>query len=186
MLRLEKYPHRMNLAKGILECRKQTYRHLKNILKPIPLNTPSEIELGPDNSIQVTLFDANHCAGAVMFLIQGAGKAVLYTGDIRSEPWWVEALVRNPIMVPYTHGMRRLDKVYLDTTFASERHDIPSFPTKAQGLAELLIKVAKYPQDTVFHLHAWTYGYEEVWIALTNALDSRVGLTHTRCSFRLN
>jgi hypothetical protein len=33
--------------------------------------------------IQVTLFDANHCAGAVMFLIEDQGNAILYTGDIR-------------------------------------------------------------------------------------------------------
>lgn len=26
---------------------------------------------------------ANHCPGSVMFLIEGDGKAVLYTGDIR-------------------------------------------------------------------------------------------------------
>lgn len=51
--------------------------------RPIPLNTPTEIELTPRQSIRVTLVDANHCAGAVMFLIEGDGKAVLYTGDIR-------------------------------------------------------------------------------------------------------
>lgn len=174
LLRLEKYPHRMNLAKGILETRKQHYKHLKNILKPLPLNTPSEIELGPGNSIRVTLLDANHCAGAVMFFVQGSGKAILYTGDIRSEPWWVESLYRNPILVPYTHGIRRLDKIYLDTTFAPDRHEIPSFPTKAEGLAELLSKVAEYPKETIFHFHAWTFGYEEVWVALANALKSRI------------
>ena len=72
--------------------------------RPIPLNAPTEIELCPGKNIRVTLFDvssihlsdfssssfsdsskANHCAGAVMFLIQGHGKAVLYTGDIRGK-----------------------------------------------------------------------------------------------------
>ena len=33
LLRLEKYPHRMNFAKGILESRKQTYRHLKTLVR---------------------------------------------------------------------------------------------------------------------------------------------------------
>lgn len=37
------------------------------IQKTIPLETPTRIELSPNNEIQVTLFDANHCTGAVMF-----------------------------------------------------------------------------------------------------------------------
>ena len=70
--------------------------------KVIPLNTPTEIELAPGRTMQVTLLDvgipnrlirssmvdllqANHCIGAVMFLIVNAEKAVLYTGDVRCE-----------------------------------------------------------------------------------------------------
>ena len=67
LLRLEKYPHRLNFARGILEAQKVMFKHLKKLLKPIPLETPTTIELSPGNEIQVTLFDANHCAGAVMF-----------------------------------------------------------------------------------------------------------------------
>ena len=174
LLRLEKYPHRMNFAKGVLEVRKQHYRHLRNLLKPIPLNAPTEIELRPGISIRVTLLDANHCAGAVMFLIEDSAKAVLYTGDIRSEPWFVNALIRNPVIMPYTHGLRKLDKIYLDTTFATKNQSLKAFPTKADGLKELLEKVMRYPNDTVFHFHAWTPGYEEVWIALASALRSQV------------
>ncbi|OAX82607.1 hypothetical protein ACJ72_03048, partial [Emergomyces africanus] len=83
LLHLEKYPHRINFNKGILESRKQHYKHLSKLLRPIPLQVPTEIELSPRNNIRVTLFDANHCPGAVMFLIEGSGKAILYTGDIR-------------------------------------------------------------------------------------------------------
>ena len=81
LLNIEKYPHRMNFMKGVLESRKHHYRHLKLVLKAIPLECPTEIELGPLEKIRVTLFDANHCPGAVMFLIEGSSKAILYTGD---------------------------------------------------------------------------------------------------------
>lgn len=174
LLRLEKYPHRMNFHRGILESRKQHYKHLSRLLKPIALNTPTEIELKLGKSIRVTLLDANHCAGAVMFLIEDDTNAILYTGDIRSEPWWVQSLIRNPIVLPYTHGLKRIDKIYLDTTFASKKGHCRKFPAKADGLKELLEKVSKYPTDTVFHFHAWTFGYEDVWIALSSALRSQI------------
>ncbi|KAM9882002.1 artemis protein [Verticillium dahliae] len=170
LLRLERYPCRINFAKGILEARVQTFKGLKGLLKPIPLDTPTEIELAPGHCIQVTLIDANHCPGAVMFLIEGDGRAILYTGDIRSEPWHVNSVARNPALIEYTHGIKTLDKIYLDTSFID---DVP-FQTKAEGIAELLGKVSRYPPDTIFHLQAWTYGYEDVWIALSKALKSRV------------
>ncbi|KAM0806338.1 beta-lactamase-like protein, partial [Usnea florida] len=175
LLRLEKKSHRIHFRQGLLESRKQTYKHLTRLMT-IPLNAPTEIELKPGISLRVTLLDANHCAGAVMFLIENDTKAILYTGDIRSEPWWVNSLIRNPVILPYAHGIRRLNKIYLDTTFASKSIAHRRFPTKEDGLKELLEKVRKYPIDTCFHLHAWTFGYEDVWIALSSALRSQIHL----------
>ncbi|KAJ5497923.1 DNA repair metallo-beta-lactamase [Penicillium expansum] len=174
LLRIEKYPHRMNFNKGILESRRLHYKHLAKLLRPIPLNTPTEIELTPRRRIKVTLFDANHCTGAVMFLIEGNGKAIIYTGDIRAETWWVSSLVRHPVLIPYTLGPKRLDKLYLDSTFASKTNPFREFPSKAEGLSELLQKVQSYPDDTVFYFRAWTFGYEDVWIALSAALDTKI------------
>ena len=73
LLRLEKYPHRMNFTKGILESRKVHYKHLRSLLvqmkissycillrtakKALPLNTPTSLELSPNYFIRVTLFD---------------------------------------------------------------------------------------------------------------------------------
>ncbi|KAL6699451.1 hypothetical protein J3F84DRAFT_392903 [Trichoderma pleuroticola] len=170
LLRLERYPCRINYARGILEARQQTYKHLSKVIKPLPLESPTTIELQPGNCIQVTLFDANHCPGSVMFLIEGHGKAILYTGDVRCEPWFVNAITRSPALIEYTYGIKTIDTIYLDTSFVD---DIP-FQTKAEGIAQLLHKVTRYPKDTVFYIQAWTYGYEDVWIALSKALNSPI------------
>jgi hypothetical protein len=113
-------------------------------------------------------------------VIEGQGKAILYTGDIRAEPWFVNALARNPTILEYTHDLKTLDKLYLDTSFLQ---DIP-FQTKSEGIADLLAKVQRYPDDTVFHLQAWTFGYEDVWIALSKALKSRVSPNLDLCLFK--
>jgi DNA cross-link repair 1C protein len=111
-------------------------------------------------------------------VFEGDGKAVLYTGDIRCEHWHVDALLRNPCVIEYTSErpekdskrLKTLDKIYLDTSFTE---DVP-FQTKSQGLRELLEQVAQYPDDTLFYFSSWTYGYEDVWIALAKALGTQV------------
>ncbi|KAI6880951.1 hypothetical protein KC360_g6890 [Hortaea werneckii] len=185
LLRLEKYPHRMNFAKGILERRKQTYRHLKTLLKPIPLETPTKLELSPGRTIRVTLFDANHCVGAVAFLIEDEEKAVIYTGDIRSEEWLIDTWCRHPLLIPYVcsgrrEPLKRLDCIYLDTTFAQKSNPYREFPSKAEGLTELLTVVSRYPENTLFYFDPWTFGYEDVWQALSAALNSQVHVDHYR------
>ncbi|KAL7268699.1 hypothetical protein RUND412_008666 [Rhizina undulata] len=135
------------------------------------------VELGNRKQIRVTLFDANHCPGAVMFLIEGDGKAILYTGDIRAEAWWVQYLSRHPILIPYTTGIKRLDKIYLDTTFACRKRFNQEFPSKREGIRELIEKINMYPKDTLFHLNAWTFGYEDVWVALAAAFKTQIHLS---------
>lgn len=67
LLELQKRANRVDCANGLLEAPIRTYKHLKTVLRPIPLETPTLLELQPGNDIRVTLFDANHCPGAVMF-----------------------------------------------------------------------------------------------------------------------
>ncbi|KAF2737157.1 hypothetical protein EJ04DRAFT_488540 [Polyplosphaeria fusca] len=175
LLRLEKYHYRANFARGILEARNVTYqKSMHRLAKSLPLETPIVIELAPGNNIRVTLFDANHCVGAVMFLIEGQGKAIPYTGDIRAEAWWVNSIVQNPILLPYAVGRRRLDCMYLDTTFATKSQPYREFPSKAEGIRELLSKMDEHPKDTVFYFHSWTFGYEQVWIAVSAYLGSQI------------
>lgn len=95
---------------------------------------------------------------------------------IPAEPWWVESLVRNPVFIPYTLGDHRLDRIYLDTTFATKSDIYASFPSKAEGIKELLQKIKAYPEDTIFYFRSWTFGYEDVWLALSAALKTRVAM----------
>jgi len=87
-------------------------------------------------------------------VFEGLGKAVLYTGDLRCEPWFVNAISRSPSLIEYTSGLKPLDTIYLDTSFTEDIR----FQTKAEGIRELLQKVSRYPADTIFHFQAWTYG----------------------------
>lgn len=93
---------------------------------------------------------------------------------ISAESWWVNSLIRNPILIPYTLGNKRLDRLYLDSTFAVTSNIYREFPSKAEGLAELFRKIERYPDDTIFYFRAWTFGYEDVWIALSAALNTNV------------
>ncbi|KAF2259534.1 hypothetical protein CC78DRAFT_620919 [Lojkania enalia] len=72
LLRLKKYHYRVSYARGVVESRHVTYHR----------------KLVPRNKIRVTQFDANHCIGAFMSLIEGDSKAILYTSDIRAETCW--------------------------------------------------------------------------------------------------
>ena len=109
-----------------------------------------------------------------MFLIEREDTAILYTGDIRAEEWWIKSIARSPLIVPYSKGLRTLDKIYLDTTFVIRRNVFKSCPAKADGIKELIEKVAKYPTDTIFHVDSWTTGYEEIFVALAAALRCQV------------
>ncbi|ANB11410.1 hypothetical protein AWJ20_4220 [Sugiyamaella lignohabitans] len=73
-----------------------------------------------------------------MFLIEGTdGTAVLYTGDVRAEPWFVNTLTHNPHLSPYVYGYRELRCIYLDTTFAYRgKRDLNSDEKESSGWLE--------------------------------------------------
>ncbi|OLL27058.1 Protein artemis [Neolecta irregularis DAH-3] len=118
-----------------------------------------------------------------MFLIEGNGKAVLYTGDFRAETWWRNSLARNAALLPYLNSkVKKLDCIYLDTTFASKDPRCMHFISKTESAMSLVEEMAKYPDDTFFHFNAWTLGYEELWLAVANAFDFKIHVDRYRNS----
>jgi hypothetical protein len=122
------------------------------IVKPIPLNTPFMIE---DTGVQVTLFEANHCPGAVLFLFRAPnGKNYLHTGDFRYEP----SMLRHFREV-------RVDSLYLDTTFL---HPQFTFPPQREAIEYIAHKVRNIiaaggtGATTLFLVGSYTIGKERI------------------------
>ncbi|KPV71502.1 uncharacterized protein RHOBADRAFT_56545 [Rhodotorula graminis WP1] len=177
-------------------------------IKEIPLNTRFEVE-GPDGVVvTITALDANHCPGSCMFLIEGvvAGthRAVLITGDVRIEPWWLDALRHNPLVEPYLPpphaqpGSRpRTVQAHvegpssgtsakahrgraraLDCVYLDTSNVLldEELVTKDQAVAAAVDLMAQYPPETRFFLNTWTWGYEELLKGVHRAFGDEIHL----------
>jgi hypothetical protein len=135
--------------------------------------------------------------------------AVLHTGDVRADEGFLQALIRNPLVQPFLNryplsgvgaGLncipqtldplstnavsrsrpklsRRLDRIYLDTSAVIGTCDMPSREEAISGLIQL---IELYPSETIFHLHCWTFGYEEVLKAIARVFDEQIHLDRWR------
>lgn len=94
------------------------FPHLAPYVKPLELRTPHEIK-----GRTITLYEANHCPGAVMFLMNGkkgdAPFTVLHTADFRYKSSMLEQLRDGE------SGYIAIDRLYLDNTFATYAEDFP-------------------------------------------------------------
>ncbi|KAI0819253.1 hypothetical protein BC628DRAFT_1423974 [Trametes gibbosa] len=154
----------------------------RDLLCATHLHVPTPIRLSGKETVTVTLLDANHCPGAVMFLVEGDKGAVLHTGDLRAEPWFLDSLRHNPFVQRYldvdSKSSRRtqttlpkLEAIYLDTACLLNTYDVPTKADAAAGLAKLM---TLYPHTTRFFINAWTWGYEEIYKAVARTFDAKI------------
>ncbi|XP_001506464.1 5' exonuclease Apollo [Ornithorhynchus anatinus] len=94
-------------------------------------------EMGQE-TMTVTLIDANHCPGSVMFLFEGYFGTILYTGDFRYAP----AMLREPVL---SHG-KQIHTLYLDNTNCNPAHPLPSREEATRQIAAL---IRRHPQHDV-------------------------------------
>ncbi|EPT05368.1 hypothetical protein FOMPIDRAFT_1111639 [Fomitopsis schrenkii] len=163
------------------------YTGSRDLLWAIPLNTPTEVALSDDEVVTVTLFDANHCPGAVMFLIQGCRGTVLHTGDFRAEPWFLESINKNPFLQPFLFAremlegrerreqsnnvLQTLDAIHLDTACLLTTIDVPTKDEATSGLVSLMMLL---PRETLFFINSWTWGYEDILKAVARSFNSQI------------
>ena len=103
-----------SICSQFLVCRVDPKHILDGTICPLELMRPHRFE-----GFQVTLLDANHCPGSVMFLFEGylieefAGGPVLCTGDFRADKTFMNRL-DGPLNFLSEF---RLARIYLDNTY---------------------------------------------------------------------
>ncbi|KAG5636232.1 hypothetical protein H0H81_008713 [Sphagnurus paluster] len=116
---------------------------------PLPMNVPTEIP--NTGGVYVTLIDANHCPGSSLFYFEGRQTAnagddsfksefvgsarvfrYLHCGDFRASP--------RHVLHPAVKG-KKIDHVYLDTTYLDPRYIYPPQPLVVAACAELARKL---------------------------------------------
>ncbi|KAG0016167.1 DNA break repair nuclease [Podila clonocystis] len=86
-------------------------------VRRLPMHKPTEV-----NGVTVTLMDANHCPGSVLFVfdLNSPKRRYLHTGDFRALPdMCLDPILCQPPNVP-------IDILYLDTTYSNPRYTFPS------------------------------------------------------------
>ncbi|MBN3323083.1 DCR1B exonuclease, partial [Atractosteus spatula] len=89
-------------------------------------------------TLTVTVIDANHCPGSVMFLFEGYFGTILYTGDFRYTP----SMLREPCLGSY----KKIDVLYLDNTNCDPSRTLPSRQQATQQIKEI---IRQHPQHNI-------------------------------------
>jgi len=162
----------------------------KKYLHPLPMNTVSVVDAN-GKPVSVTLLDANHCPGAVMFLFElPSGKKILHVGDFR---WDRHTMLSLPQLAQLARGANsgvRLDDLYLDTTYCDEKYD--TMPTQKKAIAAAVDMAVKEMKDssaasllpdciaprskstTLFLFGSYTIGKEKLYLSCAMALGLRI------------
>ena len=166
------YDHYQGLTKhfsdGIIICSEITARLLNlkihpdpNRIRALPLDEAVTID-----DVEVTLLDANHCPGAVMFLFKFiSGKCVLHVGDFRAVP----AMESYPAL-----WNNKIDSVYLDTTYCKEEYDFPSQADVVEATCDLVKRHLERHPKTLICVGSYTIGKERIFTALAERYDFKI------------
>ncbi|CAL1281901.1 unnamed protein product [Larinioides sclopetarius] len=147
-------------------------RNLKinpDLVRSLEIGTDHLIPIDQEGqeTVTVTLFDANHCPGSVMFLLSGYFGDILYTGDFRYKPNLLEGFELPPI-----------DVLYLDNTYCS-----PSciFPTRDDAIENVLsqLSLCLVQSERVF-LGLDTLGKEELLQRIAKERQCKINVYPSR------
>lgn len=159
-----------------LEILKRKREDVKHKLRSISDSTAVKIK---DKYLSVTTIPAGHCPGSVMFLFEYGDKTVLYTGDYRIS---TEDLKKFKAFYYNSGGLKKIDNIYLDTTFFSSSYE--NFPNRS----DIIDNLSKIIQDWINRSNKHiinivtpaTYGSENFFIQLSGKLKMPIHVSEEK------
>ena len=143
-----------------------TSSSMKQLSRPETSETVKTKDRSCD-SISVTVINANHCPGAVMFLFEGSFGKILHTGDFRFHPSMLE---EDSLLFKHIGS---IDRLYLDNTYCSPKC---VFPSRQEALEEIVNIAERHrDHDVVFGTRA--LGKEQLLAAVALALGEMVNVS---------
>ncbi|CAG0889102.1 unnamed protein product [Darwinula stevensoni] len=128
-------------------------------LNLLPMNEP-KIILG----VEVTLLEAFHCPGAVMFLFKTqSGEVILHTGDFRAHHSMESSIQKQAISL-----------LYLDTTYCDAYYKFPPQEEVLSQICDLSAKFLKRNPRGLIVTNSYTIGKEKAWVAIAQHLSLKV------------
>jgi DNA cross-link repair 1A protein len=148
----------------------------KKYMHPLPMNTPIVIA-SKGKPITVTLLDANHCPGAVMFLFQVGKRHILHVGDFR----WNRDFMLQPAspLRGFASQETVLDDLFLDTTYCDPKYKLPSQVETIEAVQTLfekeLDRCKQNKSGKTLHLFgAYTIGKEKMYLSIAERYNMKV------------
>ncbi|CAL8277436.1 unnamed protein product [Boreogadus saida] len=139
-------------------------------IRPLELDEPYMLPLDDigKERLTVTLIDANHCPGSVMFLFQGYFGSILYTGDFRYAP----SMLREPCLRNDIH----IDLLYLDNTNCDPTRVLPTRQRATEKIKEI---IRSHPDHNVV-IGLYSLGKESLIVSLALEFKSWVEVSAER------
>lgn len=141
----------------------------------------------PGTDVQVTVFDANHCPGAGIYVVECSGTRYLHCGDFRASSDMIDKL-----SAIYPTGF---DKCYLDTTYLDPTYTFPNqsevvsstsewikqkcaiHKSKQQRVVDFFRSRAAHGFDTsefLVVIGTYSIGKEKLALGISKALNTRI------------
>jgi DNA cross-link repair 1A protein len=148
----------------------------KKYLHPLPLNTPTVVA-SRGKPVTITLLDANHCPGAVMFLFEIGKRKILHVGDFR----WNRNLMmqHNPIREIASRHVE-LDELFLDTTYCDPKYSLPSQDDTIEAVVKLFQQHKSNRKRTLHLFGAYTIGKERMYLSVAERFGLKVYVDKSR------
>ncbi|XP_076814496.1 uncharacterized protein LOC143460763 isoform X2 [Clavelina lepadiformis] len=139
----------------------------ENLIKRLPMN--KEVAVG---NVKVTLLEANHCPGAVLFLFRlKNGQTMLHTGDFRANQE-----IQNHKILKETP----INTLYLDTTYLDSNYNFPPQSEVIEFTSNEVYSILADIPKTLIVTGTYCIGKEKIFMGIARKLNNKVCVTRDK------